>query len=111
MKWEAISLYPFSQFHPLHRHLDISWIIASESSPLRIAHSRNRAGNRTRSLEFTLSRFALVAAVVRRMLKTRVTLGNISRVLLNLIKILIFVMIEDSSSLPMFMQLTFILSL
>ena len=106
MKWEAISLYPFSQLHPLHRHLDISWVIAAESSPLRIVHSRNRAGNRTRSLGFTLSRFALVAAVV-----TRVTLGNISRVLLNLIKILIFAMIEDSSSLPMFMQLTFILSL
>ena len=37
-------------------------------------------------LEFTLSALALVAAVVRRMLKTRVTLGNISRVLLNLTK-------------------------
>ena len=40
----------------------------------------------TRSLEFTLSTLALVAAVVRRMLKTRVTLGNISRVLLSLTK-------------------------
>ena len=39
-----------------------------------------------RSLEFSLSKLALVAAVVRRMLKTRVTLGNISRVLLNLFK-------------------------
>ena len=34
----------------------------------------------TRSLETTLSTLALVADVVRRMLKTRVTLGNISRV-------------------------------
>ena len=43
----------------------------------------------TRSLEFTLSRLALVAAVYRRMLKTRVTLENISHVLLNLTKTLI----------------------
>ena len=89
----------------------LSWVIAAESSPVRIAHSRNQSGNRTRSLEFTLSRFALVAAVVRRMIKTRVTLGNISCALLNLIKMLIFVMIEDSSSLTMFMQLTFILAI
>ena len=41
----------------------------------------------TRFLEFTLFTLALVAAVVavvRRVLKTRVTLGNISHVLLNL---------------------------
>ena len=62
-------------------------------------------------LEFTLSTLALVAAVVRRMLKTRVTLGNIHHVLLNLIKRLIFVMSKDSSFLPMFKQLTFIFSL
>ena len=65
----------------------------------------------TRSLEFTLSTLALVAAVVRRMLKTRVTLGNISRVLLNLTKRLIFAMFKDSSSLPMFTKLTVIFSL
>ena len=40
----------------------------------------------TRSLELAIYTIALVAAVVRRMLKTRVALGNISRVLLNLIK-------------------------
>ena len=40
----------------------------------------------THSLEFTLSALALVAAAVRRMIKTQVTLGNISRVLLNLTK-------------------------
>ena len=40
----------------------------------------------TLSLEFTLSTLALVAAAVGRMLKTQVTLGNISRVLLNLFK-------------------------
>ena len=39
-----------------------------------------------RSLEFTLSILAVVADVVTRMLKTQVTLGNISRVLLNLTK-------------------------
>ena len=45
LKEEAISLYPFYHFHPLHRHLDISWVIAAESSPLRIAGSRNRTWN------------------------------------------------------------------
>ena len=46
------------------------------------------------SVEFALYTLALVAAVVRRMLKTQVTLENISRVLLNLIKSLLFVMFE-----------------
>ena len=49
----------------------------------------------TRSLKLALYTIALVAAVVRRMLKSRVALGNISRVLLNLIKSLIFVMFKD----------------
>ena len=65
----------------------------------------------TRSLEFTLFTLALLAAVVRKILKTRVTLGNISRTLLNKTKRLIFVMFKDSSSLSMFTQLTFIFSL
>ena len=73
MKGEAISLYPFYHFHPIQRHLDISFVITAESSLLRIAGNWN-----------PLSTLALVAAVVRKMLKTRVTLGNISRVLLNL---------------------------
>ena len=50
----------------------------------------------TRPLEFALSTLALVAVAVRRMLKTRVTLGNISRALLNLIKRSIFLMFKDS---------------
>ena len=79
---------------------------------MRIDYSRNRTWNfGKRSLEFILSTLALVAAVVWRMLKTRVTLGNISRVLLNLTKRLIFAMFKDSSSLPMFTQLTVIFSL
>ena len=49
----------------------------------------------TRFLEFTLSTTALVAAADRRILKTRVTLGNISRVLLNLIKRLMFAMYKE----------------
>ena len=65
----------------------------------------------TGTLEFTLSTLALVAVVVRRMLQARVTLGNISRVLINVTKRLIFVMFKDCSSLSMFMQLTFIFSL
>ena len=48
------------------------------------------------SLEFALSTFGLVAAVFRRMLKTGVTLGNISRVLLNVTEKLLFVMFEYS---------------
>ena len=35
----------FYHFYPLHRHLDISWVIAVESSPLRIGGSWNRTGN------------------------------------------------------------------
>ena len=64
----------------------------------------------TRSIEFILSTLALVAAVVRKMLKTLVTLGNIFRVLLNLTKRLIFVTFKDSSPLSIFTQLTFIFS-
>ena len=80
VKGEAISLYPFYHFHPLHRHLDISWVIAAESSPLRITGNRNR----TRKLWYTLFRIHSSYAgtgVVGRMVKTLVTLGNISRVL------------------------------
>ena len=97
MKREAISLHPSYGFHPHHSHLDLSWIIAAEKSPLRIAGSQNQTF-RTCSSEFTLSTVALVAAVVR-MLITLVALGNISHVLLNLTKTLTFAMFKDSSSL------------
>ena len=56
-----------------------------ELTSVGIEHGTFGAG----SLEFTLSTLALVAAIVR-MLKTRVTLGNISHAFLNLTKILIF---------------------
>ena len=65
----------------------------------------------TRFLEFTLSTLALVAAAVRKMLKTRVILGNISRVLLNLTKKLVFVMLKDSYSLSVLTRLAIIFSL
>ena len=112
MKGEAIKLYLFYHFHPLHSQLDISWVIAAERSPLGIAGSRNRTYNLWYMLlEFTLSTLVLVAAVVRRMLITRVTLGNTSRVLLNLTKKKkIFAMFKDSSSLSMLTQLTAIFS-
>ena len=42
---EGISLTPHYHFHPLHRHLDISWAITAESSPLHIASSRARTRN------------------------------------------------------------------
>ena len=35
-KGEGTSLTPLYHFHPLHRHLDISWAITAESSPLPI---------------------------------------------------------------------------
>ena len=44
-KGEAISLTPLYYFPHLHRHLDISWAITAESSPLHIASSRTRTGN------------------------------------------------------------------
>ena len=44
-KGEGISLTPHYHFHSLHRHLDISWAITAESSPLHIASSRARTGN------------------------------------------------------------------
>ena len=105
--------------HLLYRHLDISRLIAAERQPLATGLEPGRfgfltqVGNHwaTRSLEFALSTLGLVAAVVRRMLKTLVTLGNISRVLLNLVKRLIFVTFKHSSHLPTFKQLTFIFSL
>ena len=56
----------------------------------------------TRSLEFTFSALALVAAVVRRMFNTWVTLENISCILSNLTKRLIFAVFKDSSYFPMF---------
>ena len=34
---KGISLTPHYHFHPLHRHLDISWAITAESSLLHIA--------------------------------------------------------------------------
>ena len=45
VKWETISLHLFYHFNPLYRHLDISWVIAAESSPLRMAGSRNQTWN------------------------------------------------------------------
>ena len=56
-----------------------------ELTSVGIEHGTFGAG----SLEFTLSTLALVAAIVR-MLKTRVTLGNVSHAFLSLTKILIF---------------------
>ena len=43
-KGEGVSLTPLCHFHPLCRHLDISWAIATESSPLHIASSRTEPG-------------------------------------------------------------------
>ena len=106
-----VSLYPFYHFYLLQKHLDISQVVAAERTLLRIAGSRTRTGNlwfpsasraqaakhyATRPLKFTLSTLALVANIDRNMLKTRISLGNISLALLNLIKRFIFVMFNDS---------------
>ena len=40
----AISLTPLYNFHPLHRHLEVSRAITAEGSPLRIARSRTQTG-------------------------------------------------------------------
>ena len=45
VKGEAISLCPFYHFYPLHRRLDISWVVTAESSLLHIGGSRNRKLN------------------------------------------------------------------
>ena len=47
-KGEAIFLTPLYHFHRLHRHLDISLLLTTESSPLHIAISRTQ----TRKLWF-----------------------------------------------------------
>ena len=44
-KGKAIFLIPLYQFHPFHKHLDISRVITSESSSLHIASSQTRTGN------------------------------------------------------------------
>ena len=43
-KGDGISLTSHYHFHPFHRHLNISWVITAESSPLRIASSQTRTG-------------------------------------------------------------------
>ena len=45
-KAESINLTPPYHFRPLHGHLDISRMIAARGSPLHIATSRTRNGNR-----------------------------------------------------------------
>ena len=44
-KGEGFSLTPHYHFYSLHRHLDISWAITAENSPLHIASSRTRTRN------------------------------------------------------------------
>ena len=44
-KGESISLTPHYHFHSLHRHLDISSAITTESSPLHRSSSWNQTGN------------------------------------------------------------------
>ena len=60
-KGEGISLTPRYHFHLLHRHLDISRVIAAGTSPLHIASSRTWTGNRWFPALTTKLRSLLVA--------------------------------------------------
>ena len=44
-KGESIYLTPLYHFQPLHGHLDISWAITTDNSPLHIVSSRTGTGN------------------------------------------------------------------
>ena len=80
-------LMSFCHFYPFHGHLDIAGLLLQRAHICaQLAAGIEHGIFGTRSLEFILSTLALVAAVFRRMLKTRVTLGNISRVLFGLTK-------------------------
>ena len=85
-----------------------SWQLASNQKPL-ISYRMSLSTKLSYPLKFALSTLAMIADVVRSMLKTLVTLGDISLVLLNLIKRFIFVVFKLLP--PMFTQLTFIFSL
>ena len=54
-KGEGISLTPHYHFHPLHRHLDISWAITAESSLLHIEVSQKPLVSQCISLTTKLS--------------------------------------------------------
>ena len=45
MKGEGISLTPHCHFHPLHKHLDVSRVVAAENLSLHIASSRTQTRN------------------------------------------------------------------
>ena len=98
-KGEAISLTPLyyccRELTSAH-----SWQPDSNKKPL--VSYRKSLSTKLRAL----STLALIADIVRSMLKTRVTLANIPLVLLNLIKSFIFVMFKLLHS--MFTQLTII---
>ena len=44
-KGETISFTPLFRLHPFHRHLDITWAITTESSPLHITSSPTWTGS------------------------------------------------------------------
>ena len=55
-KGKAISLIPLYHIHPLRRHLNISWVITSESSPLHIASSLGPLVSEGKSLTILILR-------------------------------------------------------
>ena len=110
MKREAIFLYPLYHFHLLYRHLDISWVIDAESLPLHIAGSRHRTWNLWNT-PFRIHPFYTRTDSCCSYENAQ-NLGTTGKYLLCLIKSdwKIFALFKDSSSLPMFTQLTVIFS-
>ena len=75
--WGRRRVTPPYHFHLLDRHLDISWTITAESSPLHIARSRTRTGNlwflsaSRKQLSYAPLKTYLVAAPVNTTLSNR----------------------------------------
>ena len=74
MKGDAICLYPSYHFHPFQRYL-AGLLLQRAHLCTELAAGIEHGTFRTHFLEFVLSTLALVTDVVRRMLKTGVTLG------------------------------------
>ena len=85
-----------------------SWQPDSNQKPL-VSYRRSLSTKLSYPLKFAPSTVAVIADVVRSMLKIQVTLGDVSIVLLNLVERFIFVVFKLLP--PMFTQLSFIFSL
>ena len=121
-KWEAIYLHHFYHFHCFTETQTLFGLLlvgahlraqlAAGLEPATFSFLTQVTNQKvTLSLESSYCTIGLTAVVAWGMLKIQVTLGNISRVLINLIKRFMFAMFKDSSPLPLVTQLKFIFSL